>query len=283
MGRSKQQTRMKGGTTFTGPAIVGLVFAGLVATGLAIMGTIVAYVCVKECCCDPLASCARSTYGCLIRKVKKFLQTLQRPPNTVTPEPQDQTPVAVVPGRQSMTRPTNPANASNEIQMPTLTSTETDPLYNFFIDSTYAQLLGMLPLANRSNAIAVKEALRELFPTAGSVDLPSLVNKIYESMQKYTPLLVEQPNGNTALGTLTNTNHPFNQLAEALGITSPEQIQGLNIPDSTTYGGGLIKPKINILGRVRNIVIKDKKKYVKVKGELMLLSEAKKLNKKKTT
>lgn len=63
-------------------------------------------------------------------------------------------------------------------------------------------------------------------------------------------------------------------------IKAAETLFGIKNGLPSNAGGTLNRKKIYILGRTRNIRVKDRKKYVMYKNELIPLSEAKKLDKK---
>lgn len=313
-----KKTIQKGGVLETG-LIVSIVFASIIGGCISLMALLIAYMCIKDCCCETIPSCLRGTYGCLITKIKNIISRANG--NRVVPQTSqvELTPVEPVPPvvEQGMTRinaiqTSAQATAMVSLNTQASTSTNPDPLYNYFIHSTYLALIAILNVSP-SNETEIKNQLRQIFPNPQNVDInefaKSIIAQLETNLETKTNLetnivLIEQPNGVTTLGlpekspyrVMSNLLYPNRQQQSQQQPQSQSQSQQPQIaPDVVSransfvanepwyiYGGSKQKlqaDKIKILGRMRKIIIKDKKKYIKVKGELVLLKDAKKMDK----
>jgi hypothetical protein len=134
----------------------------------------------------------------------------------------------------------------------------------------------------------INKALIELY--GGSQDDPIeyaiSINQRLTTL--YTAMFVENPKPDDAT-IIARLSFPekqkYENLAIALGIQSSEtQTLTINIDfieRTLPNPQGGAKMKVKVLGRQRNVIVKGRSKYVNVKGELMLLSAAKKLEKMK--
>lgn len=295
-GKKKKQV----GGDFSPTVYVAFVFAGVIGGALALLMMACGFICLKDVCL-PCCVDVTSNANTQIMQLVNRLICLGRRRNIIVPARSvELTTVEPVSDASPLTPERPPVRVegmSRDSNSPQAQQTGTDGLYDQFISYTYNNIIRLLGIQQPTNAQDAQAALREIFggqPTP--VNIYDLIGQVENALVTYynpLPLVIQNPGGDAVLGT---SDSPFLRLARALGITNDQnhlvRQNGIQISTATIealqregpMGGGMLaKDKVKVLGRVRNVIVKGRAKYVNVKGELMLLSEAKKLEKKNSS